>query len=589
MRSLFDNLVPLRRALDPDQYADWSPTRFERQGLGCHLLADERVPVDGDVSLSTDVYLPKAPGRYPAVVVFGAYNKELHTAGAPTGTNEIGSPPVFTDRGYAMVVGSRRGMGRSGGDAGVFFGEQDVDDHERIVAWAATQPWCDGRVVLFGTSYYAMTQLQLAVRRPAALKAFFAYEVCTDFVRQIVRFGGTFNSHFLAGWLAGNFNDTTRRLTVRPVVRAVLSWLTAALRPLIRAVMRRKMVALFDRFASQVAPSRDIRARYASWMLDGQTRASLAFPEGPAASLGQINVPFVVVHNLGCFNLHQFGSYDLFERAGTLRDQRWMILAPPHYELPVYSWQLEALAFFDHILHSTDNGYAAQARVRYWVEGSESYASADDFPIPGSRAMRLHLSSAGARAEKHTLRSEPPAGGQDTWAAVPPGAWRTKGFDEVANETLVYELPIERVTRLAGPLALRMVFSCTEIDSHVVARLGRVGSDGSYRLLSLGAMSPARRRIDDARTNLTEIAHQIGEVEPLVPGARVQLAFSLPPAPTELQPGDVLRLEIGSRTDLLRSDLNHGFVHFDLPVPPYFARNTVHYGAGTYLEVHEIG
>ena len=35
-----------------------------------------------------------------------------------------------------------------------------------------------------------------------------------------------------------------------------------------------------------------------------------------------------------------------------------MILAPPRYELPVYAWQLEALAFFDHILYGVDNGYA---------------------------------------------------------------------------------------------------------------------------------------------------------------------------------------------------------------------------------------
>ena len=101
----------------------------------------------------------------------------------------------------------------------------------------------------------------------------------------------------------------------------------------------------------------------------------------------QTLVPFVVAQNLGYLNLHQFGCYDLFENAATPADRKWMILAPPHYGLPVYDWQLEALAFFDHILRKTDNGYADQPRVRYWLDGEERYAGAEDFPIPGGQPI----------------------------------------------------------------------------------------------------------------------------------------------------------------------------------------------------------
>lgn len=122
----WDNLIPIRSSLSGEQLAGWAPKRVAMSGLGCHLLADERIPVDGSVRLSADVYTPKRRGRYPAVVQFAAYSRELHTAGIPTGSNEIGSPPVFTDRGYAPVVITRRGMGRSQGEAGVFFNTQDV-------------------------------------------------------------------------------------------------------------------------------------------------------------------------------------------------------------------------------------------------------------------------------------------------------------------------------------------------------------------------------------------------------------------------------------------------------------------------------
>ena len=50
-----------------------------------------------------------------------------------------------------------------------------------VIEWAARQPWCDGNVVLFGTSYYAVVQPQVAARRPPALKAFFANGTDTDF------------------------------------------------------------------------------------------------------------------------------------------------------------------------------------------------------------------------------------------------------------------------------------------------------------------------------------------------------------------------------------------------------------------------
>ncbi|WP_348644265.1 CocE/NonD family hydrolase [Methylocystis sp. H4A] len=121
MPEWLDNLIPMKAPeLTREQLAGWRPTRAAAEGLGCRLFADQRIEVAGGVTLSADVYTPRAPGRYPAIVQFAAYTRELHTAGAPTGSNEIGSPPVFTARGYVQVVVERRGMGRSDGTQNVF-------------------------------------------------------------------------------------------------------------------------------------------------------------------------------------------------------------------------------------------------------------------------------------------------------------------------------------------------------------------------------------------------------------------------------------------------------------------------------------
>lgn len=63
------------------------------------------------------------------------------------------------------------------------------------------------------------------------------------------------------------------------------------------------------------------------------------------------------------------------------------------------------------------------------------------------------------------------------------------------------------------------------------------------------------------------------------------LRFSLTPGPTLLRAGDTLRLDIGSRTDLLRKDPSEGYAQFDLPVPPYLSRNTLHFGGDSWIEV----
>lgn len=590
MTAWLDNLIPLKAPrLDEHQLAGWQPKAVAMQKLGCRLQADQRVPVDGGVSLSADVYTPKPPGRYPAVLMFSAYNHELNTAGVPAGSNEIGSPPLFTDRGYAVVVLSRRGMDRSGGEAGIFLNPQDVDDHERAIAWAAGQPWCDGNVVLFGTSYYAVTQPLVAVRRPPALKAFFCNELTTDYFRHIWQFGGVFGLYFCSLWMGANFTPAMFRLRVPPVVRALVSHIAnSPLRPVLQRMIMKRVDAIYRSFMSKT-PVKPAREWYANWMFDGKTRETNWMPEGPYAELDKIEIPFVVVQNLGYFNLHQFGCYDLFENAATPPDRKWMILSPPHYELPVYDWQLEALAFFDHVLRKTDNGYGDQPPVRYWLDGAERYVGASSFPIPGSRPVRFYLASGGADAATHALTRDMPAeGGRNSWAAVPPGLPVLGGLDEVANPMLTYAFRVDAQIRLAGPVTAHLEFSCNEIDSHVVARLSRVAADGTLRILSMGTISPARRRPDPGRSTSCEIAIDTGHPEPLTPGKAVSLVFSLTPAPVELKPGDTLRLDVASRADLLKSDVSHGYVHFDLPAPPYFSRNTLHYGPESYVELWQI-
>ncbi len=546
------------------------------------------IPVADGVSLAADMYTPKRPGRYPAVVLFSAYSKALQASGAPTGTNEIGSAPVFTDRGYVHMTVTRRGMGRSQGESVLFFNDTDVEDHAKVIAWAAAQPWCDGNVVLFGTSYFGITQAQVAAKQPPALKGFFSIEMCTDYFRQIVMFGGAPQTDFLTLWMGANFSESQFKLRVPPLVRALASQvLNSPLRHWWRPQVGKRMTRIQDWFKT-MTPTRPMRELFASWVLDGRTRASNSVPAGPSRELGNIVVPFVVAQNPGHFNLHQFGGYDLFENAGTPKDRKWLIISEAEYELPAYHWQLEALAFFDHILFGAANGYAAQAPVRYWTEGANEFRRAADFPIPGGELYAsIWLPTAPMLPRiAWAARSMKPGG------TVGPPCRRARcivpGFDEVTNQLLSYEGAIDTDVEFSGPITANLRFSCNEIDSHVVARLGRIDKTGAFHLLSMGTIRPACRKIDARRSTAIEIAIDIDVPQPLVPGEPVILRFSLTPKPVLLKAGERLRFDVGSRTDLLRSDVSHGHAQFDMQVPPYFSRNTVHYGPDSYVELSRV-
>ncbi len=564
-----DNLIPLHARLNERQLAGWTPSALAEQGLGCRLLADVAIPMPDGVKLAADVYTPARAGRYPVILQFAAYNLDLHTAGIPKGSNEIGSPPTATDRGYVQAIVTARGIGRSQGRLQPWLCEQEIDDHFACIAWAAKQPWSNGDVCLFGTSYYGMNQPAVAARRPQALRAFFAVDISTDYRRQLFRYGGVF---ILSLWLGANFTASGMRRNVPPIVRAALSHLLN--RPwLWRYLLQPRIDRIMQSFKRRrVAP--EVLPWYVALMTDAPERIAPPISEGSSSILDRIDVPFVVVQNRGLIALHQFGAYELYERAGANR--KWLIVGPPEYELPVYSWQLEALAFFDHTVKGIDNGYAQQPRVRYWRDGPADWAGADDFPPADAEPIRLHLGPQ-LVGDAGSLAAEIPASAESTWLAVPRGIAVLPGFDRTEPQRRRFRFVAKEDFELAGPVTLQLEYGCSEMDSYIVARLDRVDRDGRHRPLAMGHLRPATRSVDAERGSRCEIAIDTAVRQPLRAGEPVLLRFSLTPAAAVIRKGETLELDLASRTD--------GFIVPDMAVPPYFARNMIHHGPETFLEL----
>ena len=109
-----------------------------------------KIPMRDNVELNATLYLPKTPDRSlpktPAIFTLTPYVSDTyHARGA-----------YFASHGYAFALVDVRGRGNSGGDFEPFANEPR-DGHD-VVEWLAKQPFCDGKVAMWGGSYAGFDQ-----------------------------------------------------------------------------------------------------------------------------------------------------------------------------------------------------------------------------------------------------------------------------------------------------------------------------------------------------------------------------------------------------------------------------------------------
>lgn len=118
--------------------------------------------------LGARLWLPEAGSRVkvPAVLEYIPYRKR-------DGTRARDEPMhgYFAEHGYAAIRVDMRGSGESDGYLEDEYLKQEQDDALEVIAWIAKQPWCTGAVGMQGKSWGGFNALQVAARRPPALKA----------------------------------------------------------------------------------------------------------------------------------------------------------------------------------------------------------------------------------------------------------------------------------------------------------------------------------------------------------------------------------------------------------------------------------
>lgn len=120
-----------------------------------------KIPMRDNVELNATLYLPKVSDgsrqKTPVIFTLTPYISDTyHIRGA-----------YFASHGYAFALVDVRGRGNSGGDFEPFANEPR-DGHD-VVEWLAKQPFCDGKVAMWGGSYAGFDQWATAKEFPPHL------------------------------------------------------------------------------------------------------------------------------------------------------------------------------------------------------------------------------------------------------------------------------------------------------------------------------------------------------------------------------------------------------------------------------------
>jgi putative CocE/NonD family hydrolase len=157
------------------------------------LIENTWITLADGTRLAARIWLPADAEQnpVPAILEYLPYRKNDGTAIRDRAIHEY-----YAGHGYASIRVDMRGSGDSDGLLLDEYLPQEQLDAVEVIAWIAKQPWCTGKVGMMGISWGGFNSLQIAARRPPALKAIIT--VCSTDDRY------TDDCHYMGGCLLGS-------------------------------------------------------------------------------------------------------------------------------------------------------------------------------------------------------------------------------------------------------------------------------------------------------------------------------------------------------------------------------------------------
>ncbi|KAA8884008.1 CocE/NonD family hydrolase [Nocardia colli] len=477
--------------------------------------------------------------------------------------------PNLIRSGYTQVVVDVRGTGFS---QGIWepWGPKDQQDTPEVIAWAAAQPWSDGKVGMTGASYSAINQVQAAEKQPPALKAIVPVVPGNDLVRDMIAPGGAAIGILLPYLLAVNVAKFVPDLVSLMQGKFDMQWLADRLAsPMsfmdvgIQTMSTDSFDAIQPQLQSVLDPDSPIR------------QAWLGHPE-------RITVPTLVIG--GWHDNFANGEPRIYQDIPLPPGQKQLIMGNSYHVNAGFDMRGKAgeppridvlqRAWFDKWLKGIDNGIDGYGPVTMWQQGA-GWTSNDQFPRAEASHRRLYLSAAPSgttttSVHDGTLTAEPTS--EPTRLTVAPGLASLCSADAVqgtagilvfsgcGKDARVQELsgltftspPVAEPTTISGPIAVHLNTVHDATDGYWTATLNDVAPDGRSVTLTTGQLMSSMRAIDDAKSRRSPDGAytdpfpmmSLAARQPTVPGQPTQLDLGLAPTDAILQPGHRLRIDI---------------------------------------------
>ena len=495
--------------------------------------------------LNYTVVVPSARGRFPVVMVYDGYE-----AGYAPMTDNHDAPymTALAAKGFAVMGVNMPGTGCSGGSAWPPFSKEWAQDGAFAVTWAASQPWSTGKVGMLGDSFPAFGSLWIAAERPRGLAAI-APDGWTGNFYDTVYPGGIYNAGFPnffdADQLTGAFPNNQQAAQSGDLRCQQHSALTTAGRvagsnggpPLV--------------FAATLAPQYPYD--------DGLWTDAIWEPKD---AIGNIQVPVLAANSYHDYIVSAgMNYYSLFDP-----HRSWFVLTNGPHVTPMLSnkWVNEVVAFLDHYVAGTDNGWQNTPHVQIWHEtGTTSSGDveprwATSYPTwpPPTSTQTLHLRAGGLLSQQAPASSEAPdsylyplpAGSTGTPASLigigVTNPWTTQPIPAGGNVAYTTP-PIPHAVDIVGSSSLNLWLASTATNTDVQVTISEVRPDGQEQYVQRGWLRMSMRRLGlQSTATWPRPTYQKSDVETLAPGVPTYARIPILPFEHVFRAGSSIRISI---------------------------------------------
>jgi uncharacterized protein len=522
-------------------------------GGGVRRIDHTWIPLSDGTRLAARIWLPDPmdAGPVPALLEAIPYRKNDVTA-----SGDASRHAYFAAHGYASVRVDIRGSGDSDGVLADEYTAQEGRDAVEVIAWLAAQPWCSGKVGMFGVSWGGFAALQVAALRPPELGAIVTVSSSDDRYADDVHYmGGCVLAYYMLSWA------TTMHLygTLPPDPEVVGDgwrdrWLERlnGSRPMIESWLGHQR--------------RDGYWQHGSVCEDYSAITCPVLAVGGWAD-GYRNAVFRLLEGLECPRLGLIGPWSHHYPEEPV---------PPG---PAIGFLQECLRWWDHWLKDEETGIMDEPALRVWMQDAVEPRPAYDerpgrwvgepsWPSPNVGTQRLAMTASGGlggddtAAAQLTVRSPLShgmhAGDWDPFGnpADLPSDQRAEDGKSLTFTSAVLESPVA----ILGQPRVVLELAADVPQALVAVRLCDVDESGASALITRGLLNLSHRNGHNAP-------------EPLTPGETVRVAVDLKSIGQIVPAGHRLRVAVAS-------------TYWPWAWPsPETATLTVHVGGPTALEL----